>query len=399
MKSFSHIPMSLAAILIVSAVMAIVVGACEERFFPEIDSRYSDVLVVDGMITSNPGPYLVKLSLSSTIDQPKLLPLGGYNVLIVDDQGNSENCVETEIGIYKSSPNGMQGIPGRKYKLLFQSPQGESYSSDFEELMEPVEIEAIYPEVEYSQIEVYPYDLPGYQFYLDAAQAPNDSSYFMWNLTETFRYESDFEIFFSYYDKILHPVQNHDTLKVCWKTNNVNGFYLMGTAQLSSPKVTRFPLNYVPTDERQLSVRYSLLAEQFVLTEKAYKYWKSTIEQNTNIGELYTKQLYQIRGNISNTNDIQEPVFGYFFATAKTRKRIFVNTPDYPVEMYFPECVLINNDFEMYGWMFLGPAPPASNPLYITESASGERALPGQACLDCLLKGGTVDKPDFWTDN
>ncbi len=399
MKNFSHIPKSLAGIIIVSAVMAIVVGACEERFLPEIDSRYNEVLVVDGMITSDPGPYLIKLSLSSTLDQPKLTPVGGYNVTIVDDLGNSEICIETESGIYKSSPDGMQGIPGRKYKLLFQSPQGKSYTSDLVELKEPVEIEAVYPEVEYMQIDEYPYDLPGYQFYLDAAQAPNDSSYFMWYLQETFRYESDFKIYFSYYDKILHPVQNHDTLKTCWRTDKVNGFYLMSTAQLSTPKITRFPLNYVPTNDRRLSIRYSLLAEQFVLTEKAYKYWKNTIEQNTNNGELYTKQMYQIRGNISNINDNQESVFGYFFAAAKTQHRVFVNTPEYPVKMYYSKCFLTGEDYRNYGWMFLGPAPPAYNPLYVTEDAQGARALPGQACVDCLLKGGTVKKPDFWIDN
>jgi len=399
MKYITHIQKSSIGIIIISAMLAFAAIGCEERFLPEIDSKYDEVLVVDGMITSDPGPYVIKLSLSSALDQPNLTPVGGYNMTIIDDLGNSEACVETETGVYRSSADGMHGIPGRKYKLLFQSPQGKSYASDFEELKEPVEIEAIYPEVESSQVDFYPYDLPGYQFYLDAAQAPSDSSYFMWYLEETFRYESDFKIYFSYYDRVVHPVQNHDTLKVCWRTDKVNGFYLMSTSQLSSPKITRFPLNYVPTDDRRLSIRYSLLAQQFVLTNKAYKYWKSTIEQNINNGELYTKQLYQVRGNISNLNDDQESIFGYFFAAAKTQKRIFVNTPEYPVKMYYSNCFITGEDRRNYGWMFYGPAPPANHPLYVTEDATGVRALPHQACLDCSLKGGTVEKPDFWIDN
>jgi len=366
---------------------------------PEIDSKYDEVLVVDGMITSDPGPYTIHLSSSATLDQPLFSEVSGFNVRIVDNLGNAESCPETEPGIYQSSANGMQGIAGRSYKLVLQSPNGKTYESDFEKLINPVEIAAVYPEVEYTQIDNYPYDLPGYQFYLDAGEAPDDSTYFMWYMEETFQYESDFKIYFSYYDRILHPVQNKDTLKTCWKTDKVNGFYLMSTAELTAPRITRFPLNYVPTDDRRLSIRYSLLTEQFVITEKAYKYWKSTIEQNTENGELFTKQLYQVRGNIYNPDDVGESVFGYFFAAGITRSRIYVNRPEYPVEMYYPYCVLIPNDYEMYGWMFLGPAPTADNPLYVTENAAGTRALPGQACLDCLLNGGTVEKPDFWINN
>jgi len=323
----------------------------------------------------------------------------GYQVIIVDDLGNSAICSEIEAGIYQSSSGAMKGIPGRSYKLTLQSPKGKYYESDFEKLINPVEIEAVYPELEYTQINDYPYNLPGYQFYLDAALAPDDSTYFMWYLKETFQYESDFKIYFSYYDKILHPVQNKDTLKTCWRSDEVNGFFLMSTAALTIPKVTHYPLNYVPTNNRHLSVRYSLLTEQFVMTAKAYKYWKNTIEQNTESGELYTRQLFQVRGNIHNPNDASESVFGYFMAAGISRSRIFVNQPEYPVEMYYDKCVLIPNDYEMYGWMFLGPPPPADNPLFVTENAAGTRALPGQACLNCLLKGGTTNKPDFWIDN
>jgi hypothetical protein len=140
------------------------------------------------------------------------------------------------------------------------------------------------------------------------------------------------------------------------------------------------------------------MTKQLTLTKKAYSYWKATIEQNTESGDLYTRQLYQVRGNVRNISNPDESVFGYFYAAGVDKKRIFVNRPITPVEMYYSVCTLNATDFELYGWMFVGPAPPASNPLFVTESVDGRRALPGQECLNCLLRGGSLEKPDFWID-
>lgn len=376
----------------------ILLTTCEERFVPEIDPRYEQVLVVDGMITTDPGPYAVTLSFSSTLSDPNMKPASGFDVKIADDTGNQESLFETDPGVYVTAGNDFTGVAGRQYRLEINSPDGKTYHSSYEKMPEPVAIDSVYFEVEYTQINSYPYDLPGYRFYIDAEAATNDSSYFMWQLEETYRYESDYKIFFSYYDRILHQVKDHDTLKTCWKTENVTGFYLMSTAALQVPELTHFPLHYVPTDNRKLSVRYSLFTKQFSLTESAYKYWKSTTEQNTESGDIYTRQLYQIRGNITNVADNTESVFGYFYAAGIDNKRIFVNRPQTPVKMYYSQCALNATDYELYGWMFLGPAPPASNPLYVTEDANGQRALPGQECLDCLLRGGTTEKPEFWID-
>ena len=383
----------------ISIILAALLYGCEERFSPVIDARYNEVLVVDGMITSDPAPYTVRLSWSSSLSQSTYNPASGFEVRITDDEGTSETLVEAGPGTYVSAADGIQGVPGRSYRLEITTSNGKSYLSDYEQLPQPVTIDSVYPEVEYTTINSYPYDLPGYRFYIDATDATRDTSYFMWHLEETYRYESDYKIYFSYYDGVLHQVQNKDTLKTCWKTNKVPGYYLMSTAGLAAPEITHFPLNYVTTDTRRLSVRYSLQVRQFMLTEAAYRFVKSTSGQNTQGGDLYTKQLYQVRGNVYNPGDESETVFGFFSAAGISQKRIFTNRPGPPVQMYFSECVLTKTDFENYGWMFLGPPPPASDPLFVTESAEGARALPGQACLNCLLRGGNTEKPDFWYDN
>jgi len=66
--------------------------------------------------------------------------------------------------------------------------------------------------------------------------------------------------------------------------------------------------------------------------------------------------------------------------------------------MLYPVCQLTSNDYEDYGYMFLG-ASPAEWPLYITTGPGGARALPNQKCIDCRQRGGTIEQPEFWEEN
>ncbi|MCD4731084.1 MAG: DUF4249 domain-containing protein, partial [Bacteroidales bacterium] len=132
--------------LVFQMLMMILVSftACEDRYWPDLGDKYQDLLVVEGMITNDPGPYTLKLSLSTSVDHPVYLPLPGYEAIINDNSGNTEILTEVEPGIYKTAVDGIQGVPGRKYQLTIQSPDGKTYQSDFDELKEPVEIDSVY---------------------------------------------------------------------------------------------------------------------------------------------------------------------------------------------------------------------------------------------------------------
>ncbi len=370
--------------------------ACEDRYLPELDSKYDKVLVVEGTISTAPPPYTVKLSLSSNVQAPECFAVSGYNVTIRDDQGNEEALAESGSGTYVSSTGGIQGTIGRKYKIVLQSPEGTTYASDFETLKEPVGIQSVYTEVEYEQSQAPPYDIPGYQFYIDTHMGQTDSTFLLWSMVETYKYQSDYLIFYSY-DGILHVFQNSDSLKTCWRTDIVYPFFVESTTALSEPRLTHYPLHFIDTRTRRLSIRYSLMVEQYTINEGAYQYWNSIKEQNPETGDLYTRQPYQLRGNIYNTSDENELVLGYFMVAGVSQKRIFVNRPQATVSMYYPICELGFSDYEDYKWMFLG-GTPADWPLFVTEDATGVRALPSQQCIDCTLNGGVLEKPDFWVD-
>jgi len=369
---------------------------CEESYWPELDGKYQDLLVIEGMITNNPGPYILQLSKSTSVDDPEYSSFTNCEAVISDDQGNSELLSEVEPGNYYTAIDGIQGVVGRKYKITIQSPEGKTYESDFEELLEPIEIDTVFVELEYRENPDFPFDIPGYQFLLNTKIGNDNVNYFLWQLEQTFEYNADYLIFFMY-NGSLHIFSDPDLYNTCWITNSVNQIFTGSSFGLSEPVLANFTLHYVSFDTREMSVRYSLLVEQFTITEKAQDYWEKVNDQNTSGGELYSRMPFQVRGNLSNINDPNEPVLGYFHAAGIDTKRIYLNRPTYPVEMFYPVCELNWADYEEYGWMFVSN-DPRDWPRYVTMNSGGQRAVPTPVCVDCRESGGTIEKPDFWID-
>jgi len=370
--------------------------SCEDPYWPDLGDKYQDLLVVEGMITSDPGPYTILLSTTTSVDDPNYEPLEGYEVIIDDNIGNTETLIEAGPGRYTTAVNGIQGVPGREYQITIQSPDGKIYQSDYEELINPVGIDSVYINLEYRENTTSGVSLAGYQFLLNTNMSTEDSTYFLWKLERTFEYHADFLIFFWYAGE-LHVFPDTDSLQVCWRTGSINQIFTESTIGLSEPVLTSFPLHYVSFGNREFSVRYSLLVDQYTISDKAQEYWKNVEEQNTSGGELYTKMPFQVRGNLKNINDPDEPVLGYFHTAGIDTKRVFFNRPAYPVEMYYPECELKQPDYMEYGFMFYG-FTLRDWPRYVTMDAAGNRAVPVPACVDCRASGGTIEKPYFWID-
>ena len=382
--------------LISSILFLMIIPACEDPYWPELGEKYDNLLVVEGRISNQPGPYTVKLSHSTTLLYPKYFPLEGFEVVIEDDEGNSETLSETESGVYQTAPNGIRGITGRSYRLLLNGPDNQSYISDFEILREPMPIDTIYTDIEYTNSDYHTFDIPGYRFFINTQTGNEDTTYIRWQLEETYEYTSDFKIYF-YYDGVLHDFSDPDSLHTCWLTEPVYEIFTASTAGLNNPIIADYPLHYVSFEQREISIRYSLLIKQLTLSENAYTYWKDVADQNTSGGEFYTSLPYQIKGNVHNVNDGDEIVLGYFEVAGEDRLRVFINRPAPPQQMYYPICELTEGDYKEYGEMFR-IKDWREWPRYVVVDLYGNRAVPQKFCSDCREKGGKIEKPDFWID-
>lgn len=380
--------------LIISILLiSFIAHSCRDEYFPEIE-KYENILAVDGTISNDPGPYEVRLSLSSPVYKPELKPYVGAQVIVIDDLGNKEYFSEIEPGLHRSSPDGMQGVIGRKYKIVINTPDEEIYESDFQEIINPVEIDRVYEEIEYRQGEEPWLDYHGYQFYLDTKQAISDTAFLLWKLKATYEYHSDFRIQY-YFDGQVNLFPDNDSLYYCWINDYVTSNLTMSTVGLLTPVITNLPLNFVSNQGRKLSVKYSLLVEQFTINEKAFAYYSRIQSISSEQGLLYSQQPYQVKGNIVNRSDSDEPVLGYFLAGGKDEKRVFVGPP-IEVGVHYETCEITRANYEAYGrirW-----TDPRQWPLYVNIDLNYIPVLMNQSCVDCRRKGGSIDKPDYWED-
>ena len=379
---------------IFSVLLLITQVSCVEKYWPDLGGAYQDALVVDGTITNQPGPYTVKLSRSTSVEFPKWQAYTGCAVSILCDDGSSEQFTESEAGVYLSSPFGMQGEIGKKYKIIIYTPNEQVYESDFQELKDPVELASVYHEEEIQPSEDLNHDLEGLRFYLDTEAATIDTNYLLWKLESTYKFQSSYLIRYIYDHRRLELFPQPDSFYTCWKSDQIPELFTYETAQLSEPFIKHFPLYFVSTEDRELSIRYSLLVHQLTITEEAFSYWNSLREQNENQGALYNKQPYQILGNIKNTKHPDEPVMGYFLVAGVSEQRIFVNRPS--LHFYYWNCVLTQADYERVG--DLRRSSSSEWPIYLTTDNNGRMAFPDHRCLDCREKDGKIEEPEFWEE-
>ncbi|HLP33104.1 MAG TPA: DUF4249 domain-containing protein [Bacteroidia bacterium] len=103
-------------------------SSCEEVIDYDLDTAESK-LVIDGLISDQPGPYYVKLSLTAPyLKNEPTARVSGALVIVKDDLNNVDTLKEELPGNYKTSASFPQGQVGRTYSLLV-SYKGKNYTA------------------------------------------------------------------------------------------------------------------------------------------------------------------------------------------------------------------------------------------------------------------------------
>lgn len=370
--------------------ITISITACVDKYWPEID-KYENLLVVDGMLTNDDDPTVVKLSISTALDRTQITPVTGANLHLSTLTGNSFiYFTETEPGTYQVIDPSFKGEINQWYQLYIELQDGRQYASDLCKLEAPSPIDSVYGIAERQEIAGYDHDLQGIQFYIDNHSPNADTSYFLWRCTQTYEYKATFTLDYIWEGYPI-AVGNPDSLQTCWRTKNVDEIFTYSTKNLTTPVITHYPINFTSTETKMLSIRYSLLVNQLNISQSAFNFWDALRQQNIEQGSLYTRQPIQIRGNIQNLDNPDEPVLGYFTVAGITKKRIFTNRPS-SVQFYYPIC---EPDFETI--TMIGASTPLFWPIYITDiPGKGWAMAASDVCFDCRLEGGELTPPDFW---
>lgn len=356
-------------------------GGCVKQFQPEISEK-EDLLVVEGLITDQPDIFTIRLSKAKPLwRKSQAVPVTKSTVWITDDLGSSYTLKELKAGEYVTDSTHFRGETGRQYVLHINiSPQlgGLRYQSS-PVTMKPVpQVDSIY----YEKLGFVYNDenYEGCRIYLDTHDPSNNCRFYRWDFTETWEFH------------IPYDVAN----RICWISGKSEEVLIKNSTGLESDKVTRFPLYTISDPIDRLTVKYSMLVNQYSLNEDEYLYWESLRNLLEDVGGLYDVIPANIPNNIACLDDPEEKVLGYFSVSAVKSKRIFIKDRFTGINHIYDNCPT--------GTVYGTGAIPGINILVwvlytgVTEDPpyTPFRVITDKIeCADCRTRG-TTTPPLFW---
>lgn len=349
----------------------------------DISTSFHEQLVVEGMITDQPGPYEVKISKTISVQSQLGAPTGvsGATVVIKDDQGNSETLDEKSSGSYYT--NTFEGEVGKTYSISITTREGNTYESipekmlpvgDFRNLSyefvqnEPpppvfVEQQRLPPGQEYSNffLDKGPgaTSTNGFKIYIDSEVLPEQEGRVRWRWTGTFKIytypELQVYVVSIPIEQVLlvpdaPPCSGYLVTKpkteyanktgpfsecsccTCWVTQHNEIPVLADQKLIDEGRINHINVGFLVADRRTFYEKYYLEVEQLSTSKVVYDFWKAVQIQKGNSSNLFQIPPPKTVGNIITTpNSI--PAIGYFAASSVKKHAIVIPRSAVPYDV------------------------------------------------------------------
>ena len=363
--------------------ITLIFQSCIYEFTPKTGDL-GNLLVVYGMVTNENGPHEITILKTKKINSKVNEPVKGANVSISDDKGDIVPLTEDTVGKYHT-PETFAGQIGAKYKLNIEL-QGKQYESDYVELLDVPDISELEAEkITKSATGTSP-ESSGYQFYISTKPGTSEQKYYKWDVFEDYEYRLPYRTLYYWDGKVLYPF-DPPIPYICYKHTQFNDIYISTTNNFQTNYITHYPLNFTP-NSMKFQFTYGVFVRQYALSEFSYKYWHYAMENNLP-DPLYSKQPYQLIGNLRCTSNPNETVFGIFEASAVKSKGITAYLP-----------AREEDDYTCYFDIISGVQPQDLiyiPPGWIAINGTNLVILYNEKCVFCKSNGlGTGIRPDYF---
>jgi hypothetical protein len=351
---------------------------CVQQFVPETNWT-NGILVVEGLITDQPGQNFIKLSTSMPVGgRNSVNPFYGCIVTITDDAGNSYGFPGGAGGFYKPDPS-FCGVIGRYYTLHINTGFDRNYVA-YES--SPMLLSAVPPidSVYYEKVvlETSSDGFPvkeGATVYLNSHDPTGSCKYYRWEYEETWEF------------RLPYVVPNN----ICWITNSSDKINIRNITALSVNRLERIPVNYITNETDRLKVKYSILVNQYSMSEAEYSYWEKLKYVVEDVGSLYDIIPSTIPSNVKCLNKPDDIVLGYFSVSGVKSKRLFIKSQ-------FRGLVNLYDDCDNGTISASVDLPNLNKTVWIIGYNGSDRILTfHKYCADCTTRGTTTE-PSFWKD-
>ena len=345
-------------------------NACTKPFNDGIINHSTiKALVVEGMITDAPGPYLIKLSRTLSYNSDTDAREIGAKVNVTDELGNNYPFKEKHWGQYYSDSASFRGQIGRNYTLFIYRKNGAIYKSSVCPLNNKVSIDSIYSSYGSIQVTKQPDDngnyqiKNGWQIYTDInfMQAKNirldvmgidsfrsTTYYYSRDPILPLTYESEIISDSSYFSNMINfypTIKSNTHYNTDGTLKNINVAYViasirdtnkysMGKRTGNSFADTTYDI-YCPTSIIQINA--------YSISDITFNYYYNLNKLlNSSSTSLFEPIPTQLKGNMICITDSSTLVFGLFEANSFSTKRFplmgksITNPPIGSDTSYFP---------------------------------------------------------------
>ncbi|MBC7829053.1 MAG: DUF4249 domain-containing protein [Chitinophagaceae bacterium] len=367
----------------VYSLILVIIGCKQDYPLPK-ETRNLNLLVVEGMLNSGPGPTQIRLSRTfNPTDLGSVVPELNAQVVVEGDNNTTSVLTGNTRGEYIHSQLNLNS--NQKYRLKIKTSGGKEYISDFVPVQPAPAIDSVHWKRTADEI----------QFLITTHDPQNKTRYYRWEYDETWEIHSDFISNYKYVNGIVVLRPDPFSIYYCWKSDVSSAIFLGSSAKLSQDIISAQPLHKIPTGTERISVRYSVLVKQYPLTREAHQFWEIMKKNTEQLGTLFDPQPSQLLSNIHSVSDKDEPVIGFVSVGSLTQKRIFITKSQVEPWRYSRPCDERIIPLDSIRFYFPSEAWIPLQEWYSPAGFLAGYTSSTRSCVDCTVRGTPV-KPAFW---
>jgi len=299
--------------------------SCTEIYNPNISSD-TKVLIVEGLITNEAGPYIIKLYAAEPFYADSVVgskTVSGAKLEITDNENQTFKLTESKAGSYVTPINFTAKV-GNSYKLLITTNDGNKYESNVETLLPPQTYDSIHVIAategyldKYNQLQ----NADGTDILVDLFKSISKS-----DLVSICRFVNKITVQYDYttpsYNAMGKLKENMHWHYFGWGTFNLNGIEnITEENEATTNTLIRnhligfmpFPAsNYGFIIPDAAPLWYYLRVNQYTINNDSYHFYKGANKQLSASGKIFDPITTQLHGNLKCVSNSSKIVLGMF---------------------------------------------------------------------------------------
>ncbi len=332
-----------------------------------VDAEFgSTLVVVEGAITDQQGPHVVRLSRGVAISEMDTanVPIEEAKVILLSSAGLQELLTETSPGRYETS-QALRGQVGTSYWVRLSLPDGRVYESDPELMMAGGTLDEVHFQYEArTRLESFgEVNADVFNVLVDGTAAPGRLSYTRWKLERTFQARTEPSLHFTWnppYSPYKNPFPCSGYILLpgpegsggilaqvgpceccdCWVSQVERAPQLSDNRLVQNGRFSKVKIGEVPVNSYTLQINYQVKVTQLNLSKAAFDYFERIRDQRESAASILQPALAKVTGNIRGVNT-DRPAIGLFWAASAQTVVRHLKKEDLPRPIPAPELITL----------------------------------------------------------